>query len=595
MIELPQIILETANFHGGDISKMKQAVREFSRIDYPGLGIKFHAFRHDKVMLPDFSWYERAKGLCFDETQWREIICLAHESRLQVWLDLFCVFGVRVLRDNLDRIRGVKLQPSVLGNCEMLTALKEVDLGGKDLIINVSGLELSRIEFHLKRLAEFSFETIALQLGFQGYPTEIKDTSLEKLRILRAAFPDRNLGYADHLDAESGFSKRFPVYAFLSGCSHIEKHICNSRKDTDYDFQSALEAEEVKWMVDELKRTVQCLNSGFITDNEKQYYLKTIQKPVARSALNPGSLIADADVVFRRTDKAGIDHETLKGLQKRMHVLGNGLKAGDTFTHGSFKKARIAVIVAARMRSSRLKEKAVLLIHGTASIERCLENCLKFDRQDEVILATSTNPEDAILADHTLAGRVRFWQGDPEDVISRYLGACEKYHVDVVVRVTGDCPIVSPEIMDFLLRSHFEAGADFTEPRVFAVGSNSQIYNVEALKRVISHVGKAEYSEHMTFYMTSNPDIFKLNTVDLPPELVRDYRLTLDYREDLDMLDRLYERLDREGLDSTLINAFKILDANPEIARINASRRLVYQTDEELIRTLKKATRIKRR
>ena len=285
----------------------------------------------------------------------------------------------------------------------------------------------------------------------------------------------------------------------------------------------------------------------------------------------------------------------LKNLQKKMHVLGNTIEAGETFNHENFKKARIAVMVAARMNSSRLKKKAVLSIHGTAAIERCLENCLKFDLQDEVILATSTTPEDAVLAGYTLDGKVRFWQGDPEDVISRYLGACEKYNIDVIVRVTGDCPIVSPEIMGILLGSHFAAGADFTEPRAFAVGSNSQVYNVEALKRVVSYIGKADYSEHMTFYMTCNPDIFKINIVELPSELVRDYRLTLDYQEDLDMFNTLYERLDREGLDSTLVNAFKILDANPEIPGMNASRQLVYRTDENLIRTLKKAARIRKR
>ena len=188
MITLPQLILETANFHGGDISQMMQAIRDFSQIDYPNLGMKFHAFRHDKVMLPDFSWYEKTKKLCFDEKQWEEIICLAHENELRVWLDLFCVFGVRVLKNNLDKIQGIKFQSSILDNHEIMTALNEMDLEEKELIVNVSGLELSRIEFYLKRLSEFSFRTIMLQLGFQSFPTEVKDTSLKKTADFKGRF-----------------------------------------------------------------------------------------------------------------------------------------------------------------------------------------------------------------------------------------------------------------------------------------------------------------------------------------------------------------------------------------------------------------------
>jgi N,N'-diacetyllegionaminate synthase len=129
--------------------------------------------------------------------------------------------------------------------------------------------------------------------------------------------------------------------------------------------------------------------------------------------------------------------------------------------------------------------------------------------------------------------------------------------------------------------------------RKFAVGANSQVYNVEALKRVIQLIGRAEYSEHMTLYMTNNPDIFKVNYVDLPAELIRDYRLTLDYPEDLDMFNELFKKLAEQNLDSTLVNVFKVLDTNPHIPQINANRAQIYKTDKKLIRLLNEKTRIK--
>ncbi|MGD2085698.1 MAG: N-acetylneuraminate synthase family protein [Candidatus Aminicenantes bacterium] len=592
MKELPHIILETANFHGGDTELLKQTIEAFSGLDYPNLGIKFHAFKPDNVALPDFSWYPTVKKFFIDEAHWAEMIHLAVEKHFKVWLDLFCVYGVEILEKNIDKIQGIKFQPSILDNLEIIAALRPLDLGDKELIINVSGLEISTIENSLKKFREFNFKKIILQLGFQNYPTQIEDTSLKKVDVLKAAFPEATLSYADHIDAELPFARRFPVYAWLSGCMYLEKHICCRRRETKYDFDSALEPEEIKELTGELQRVSQCFIADFISGNEKKYFEKTLQKPVLNTALRKGQLVAAHEVIFRRTDKAGLNYLQLKKLQGQFFLLNRDLERLSAISGKDFKRARIAVIVAARLKSSRLKQKAILPIQGMSSLERCLDNCLKFPYVDEVVLATSSLKEDSPLSDHTLAGKVKFWRGDPEDVISRYLGACQAYDIDVVVRLTGDSPVVSPEIGEVILKSHFNSGADFTEVRRFAVGTNSQVYNVEALKRVIQLLGKAEYSEHMTLYMTNNPHIFKVNYVDLPDPLIRDYRLTLDYPEDLEMFNELFKKLAEQNLDSTLPNVFKILDENPHIPKINAHRAQIYKTDPELIKLLKEKTRI---
>jgi N,N'-diacetyllegionaminate synthase len=593
MKQLPHIILETANFHGGDAVLLKRTVEEFSGLGYPDRGIKFHAFKPENVVLPDFSWYSTVKNFFIAESQWADIIHLAVEKGFKVWMDLFCVYGVEIVGKNLDKIHGIKFQPSILDNLEILEALKPLDLREKELIINISGLELSVIEASIKKFEEFTFKKIILQMGFQNYPTQIEDTSLKKVDIIESAFPGVALSYADHIDAGLDFSKRFPVYAWLKGCTYLEKHICICRRDTKYDFDSALELAEIKEMAEEIQRVSRCFVSEFISGNEKKYFNKTLQKPVLRVPLRKGQLAAAADVIFRRTDRPGMNYNELKGLQGHFFLLDRDINKLETLSVKDFKKPRIAVIAAARMKSSRLKRKAILPIGGMASIERCLSNCLMFPFVDEVILATSTLEEDAVLGQYTLGGKVKFWQGDPEDVISRYLGACAAYDIDVVVRLTGDSPVVSPEIGEIILKSHFNAGADFTEVRSFAVGTNSQVYNVEALKRVIGLVGRADYSEHMTLYMTNNPGIFKINYVDTPEELVRDYRLTLDYPEDLEMFNELFKELSRGGLVSTLVNVFKVLDENPHIARINAHRAQIYKTDEKLIKLLKEKTTIK--
>ncbi len=332
--------------------------------------------------------------------------------------------------------------------------------------------------------------------------------------------------------------------------------------------------------------------SKFIVDNERIYLEKTIEKPILRNNLKAGQFVSNNDVIYRCTNKIGLNIKELKALQNKFYILHRDLTKHRMLNVKDFKKAKIAVIVAARMKSSRLKNKAILPVQDIPSIERCFENCLKFKFVDKVILATSTLKEDQILKDYTFRGKVKFWQGDPEDVISRYLGACKKYNIDIVIRLTGDCPVVSSEISELLLASHFEQGADYTAANECAVGSSCEIYNVEALKRIIFYLGKANYSEYMTWYLINNPEIFKINIVNLPDALVRNYRLTLDCKEDLEMFNLLFQKLKQYNYEPTLLNIFKVLDNHPEIVDVNSHLTLRYKTDKNLIKKLNKVTKI---
>lgn len=343
----------------------------------------------------------------------------------------------------------------------------------------------------------------------------------------------------------------------------------------------------------EIVKVWKSYSSRFIPLTEKIYLEKTIEKPIIRNKINPGQIVSKDDLIFRRTNKIGITIKKVNEMQSNFYILNKELNKYSTLNVEDFKKAKIGVIVAVRMKSSRLKNKAILPIFGVPSIERCLQNCLKFKFVNDVILATSIVSEDNILKNYTLGGKVKFWKGDPDDVISRYLTACEKYSIDVVIRLTGDCPVVSPEISELLLKSHFEQGADYTAANKYAVGSSCEIYNVEALKRVIFYLGKANYSEYMTWYLINNPEIFKNNIVDLPDTLVRNYRLTLDYEEDLKMFNLLFQKLKQYNYEPNLLNIFKVLDNHPEIVNVNSHLTLRYKTDKNLIKKLNKVTRIK--
>ena len=593
MKKLPHFILELANFHGGNPDKIIELINKYSKLNYNNLGIKFQAFKYNKIALPDYDWYDVYKKLFITKNNWGEIIRFAYDKISKVWLDIFDLYGIEILEKNMAKIYGIKLQASVLNNGEIISSLSKMDLSNKELIINISGYELSEIEDIISNFNKLKFKKIILQIGFQNYPTNIKDTSLRKIEIIKNCFPEYEISFADHISAKDKYAQTFPIYACLKGCTYIEKHVCLNRSEAVYDYFSALEYKEIEKILEEIKKVRESYSSRFIPITEKIYLEKTIEKPMIKNKINPGQIVSKDDLIFRRTNKIGITIKKINEIQSNFYILNKELNKYSTLNVEDFKKAKIGVIVAVRMKSSRLKNKAILPIYGVPSIERCLQNCLKFKSVNEFMLATSTVAEDDILKNYTLGGKVKFWQGDPDDVISRYIGACEKYNIDIVIRVTGDCPVISPEIAELLLKSHFKEGADYTATNKCAVGSACEIYNVEALKRIILYFGKANYSEYMTWYMRNNPNFFKINIVDLPDDLVRNYRLTLDFQEDLDMFNLLFQELDKNNCESTLINIFKIVDSHPEIIHINSHIKLRYKEDKQLIENLNKVTKIR--
>ena len=96
----------------------------------------------------------------------------------------------------------------------------------------------------------------------------------------------------------------------------------------------------------------------------------------------------------------------------------------------------------------------------------------------------------------------------------------------------------------------------------------------------------------MTWYFQNNRHVFKVEMVDLPDDLIRDHRLTLDYPEDLVMFSQLYERLERDNLDASLRNALKVLDGDEKLAAINGHLIVPYKVDQDLISKLDRETKI---
>lgn len=586
-------ILEVANTHAGDINYLFSLLKEYEEFKKEdNFGIKFQPFKYNTIATEDYEWYQVYTELFFNKDEWKKIIDKAFETK-DVWIDLFDEYGIEIIKESLSNVKGIKLQTSILDNNIIFKELQKIDLSSQKLIINIAGREKEDIDSILNRFNSLNSNEILLEVGFQAYPTKLEDSGLSKISYLKENYTNK-IVFADHINGKDEDAILLPLIAMMNGANYIEKHIMHSQLETKYDHFSSVVISDYKNLIEKQKKYYSLLDSPFLNEAEKNYINTTYQVPILKSKKEKYSLINfDEDIIFRRTNKKGLLSHEIKELLKTYHILNTDKRENETLKKEDFKKANIAAVIACRLKSTRLPQKALLKIGDLSSVELCLKNTMKFDNLNHVILATSDNEQDKELSNYTYNSSVVFHTGDPDDVIKRYLDVIDTLKIDVIVRITADMPYVSSEIFDFLLAEHFKSGADYTTAKDAAVGTNLEIINTSALKEVKKHFPNAKYSEYMTWYFQNNADYFHLNFVELPSNLVRDYRLTLDYDEDLLMFNKIEEYFSENNLEFSLERLFDFLDKNNEISSLNSHLTLKYKTDEKLINDLNLYTKIK--
>ena len=570
----PCIIFEIANTHGGNFKELVKIVNKFNSINYKKKIIKFQIFHPDKISTKDYSWHRVYKKLFFSHSDWSKIFRLI-QPKAKIFLDIFDDYGIEVFRKNFSVISGIKLQSSIINNLNIFNKLKELTTE-KKIIINVSGYNINSANIILERFSRLNFKETIIQFGFQSYPTKVQDLAINKLLVLKNFFPNCKFSFSDHVDCQDDFSYILPSVLASLRIDYIEKHVCLGRRKAKYDFYSSLDFEQTNKMLILINKTIASLNGSLISMSEKKYLDSTIQKTVLCKNIYKDSLLSLEDLDYKRSNNNNfLDTAQIQNLQKKFYIIRKDKKKDNVLKKKDFKKAKIGIFVIARLKSSRLPLKALLKIQHKESILRCFDN-LKYFKN--VFLLTSTLKEDSPLVDLVKKKNksVKIFRGEPDNVIKRIVDCAKKYNIDTITRVTGDCPVISSEILEFLLKKHFENGADFTYASKSAVGTSGEIYSANSLKYIFKKKPKGELSEYLLYYFINNHHLLKINKIDLPKSMVADFRLTLDYQEDLIFFNKLFQKLNNYRLSPNLLNIFKILRKNYSISKINNKIKLIY-------------------
>ena len=224
------------------------------------------------------------------------------------------------------------------------------------------------------------------------------------------------------------------------------------------------------------------------------------------------------------------------------------------------------------MSSTRLPGKTLMDLGGAPVIDRVIARARRARLADDVWVAITEDASDDVLEEHLRVVGAPYVRGSLDDVLARYVQAVEAASADVIVRITCDCPLIDPGVIDAVIGTfRADAGLDYcsnTLVRTYPIGMDTEVFTRHALERANERAMEPHEREHVTPHIYQHPERFRLENVTAPewarwPEL----RLTVDEASDLEMLRAVVERV---GPDAGLREVLELLRAEPALAEINA-------------------------
>ncbi|MGD9788639.1 MAG: NTP transferase domain-containing protein [Sulfuricellaceae bacterium] len=235
---------------------------------------------------------------------------------------------------------------------------------------------------------------------------------------------------------------------------------------------------------------------------------------------------------------------------------------------------KVVIIDQARMTSTRLPGKVLKPVLGKPLLEYQIERLRRVKRADDVVIATTTNASDDILVDFCRRHGVKVYRGSELDVLSRYYGAAVEAEADVVVRVTSDCPVIDPAVVDQVIGHYLAHQKEYdyvsnTQVRSFPRGMDAEVFSFGALESAYRE-GQLEYErEHVTPFLYGHPERFRIGQWVFREDRGDD-RWTVDTPEDFELIRRIIEDLFPVKPEFTLEDILDLLAMHPDWRQINA-------------------------
>lgn len=226
------------------------------------------------------------------------------------------------------------------------------------------------------------------------------------------------------------------------------------------------------------------------------------------------------------------------------------------------------------MSSKRLPGKVLKEVLGRPLLSYLIERIRSINNIDQIILATTINPQDDVLERFALDNKLECFRGSEDDVMGRVIGAGEKMKAEILVEITGDCPLLDSEIAENIIDTYLHNDADYVSNchiRSYPDGMDVQVFSLDNLKKSASMTNDQIDREHVSLHMRKHPDLFKHYNVIAPRTYMNpNLGLTLDEGRDYVLIKKIIECLYPNSPNFSCREILQFLAMNPKLVSINS-------------------------
>ena len=230
----------------------------------------------------------------------------------------------------------------------------------------------------------------------------------------------------------------------------------------------------------------------------------------------------------------------------------------------------IGCIIQARIGSNRLPGKVMELLDGkNPSLFYTINQLKSALKLDKIIVATTQLSEDDKIEEFSIKNGIECFRGETNNVLDRFYKCAKKYELDTIVRITADCPLIDPEIVDLAIQIFNSDKYDYVHnqyPRTFPDGLDVEVFTFNALEKAWKNSVLPSEKEHVTPYITNYNEEFKIKSM-INEKNLSFHRWTLDYKEDLELIRKIIQKINHRPI--LMNDVILLFNKEPNLFEIN--------------------------
>ena len=231
---------------------------------------------------------------------------------------------------------------------------------------------------------------------------------------------------------------------------------------------------------------------------------------------------------------------------------------------------QFSIIIQARLGSTRLSGKILKNYKNYNLLNVLIKRLKRSKKVKDIIIVTTRLKEDDKIVKFCQSNSIKFFRGSENNVLNRYYNASKKYNVKNIIRITSDCPLIDPIILDKMIIEFKKKKLDYLsntypEPSTYPDGMDIEIFTFNSLKLANRYSNKKSEKEHVTVYIRKNSK-FKTFRTDLMKDK-SNYRLTVDYLKDFNLFKKIIDQFKQKIFFVSMNEIIKFLDRNPRLIK----------------------------